>query len=110
VKTDRVVAVIVQRDPAMPADQLTKTLRALCREHLAPYEVPRAFQFVEELPRNALGKLQKFRLQSDDGGPDGNDVEEAVESGDASEKRRTPMRTESVHERHGKHEESSPVN
>jgi acyl-coenzyme A synthetase/AMP-(fatty) acid ligase len=32
-------------------------LRAVCREHLAPYKVPVAFHRVDALPRNQVGKL-----------------------------------------------------
>ncbi|HYL34287.1 MAG TPA: AMP-binding protein [Bryobacteraceae bacterium] len=37
-------------------------LDALCREKLASFKVPRSFFFVEKLPRNALGKVQKHLL------------------------------------------------
>ena len=35
-----------------------------CREHLAAYKAPRTVLFVEELPSNALGKVQKARLRA----------------------------------------------
>lgn len=35
---------------------------AFCRRQLAGFKVPAAFRIVDVLPRNALGKLQKFRL------------------------------------------------
>ena len=34
----------------------------LTREHMANYKVPRSFTFIDELPRNASGKVQKFML------------------------------------------------
>ena len=37
-------------------------LRAWCRERLAPHEVPKRVVAVEELPRNAAGKLMRDRL------------------------------------------------
>jgi len=37
-------------------------LIAHCREQLASFKTPRAFQRVESLPRNALGKVQKHLL------------------------------------------------
>ncbi|MDQ6760011.1 MAG: AMP-binding protein [Acidobacteriota bacterium] len=43
---------------AFSADQL----EARCREKLASFKVPRAFLRVEQLPRNALGKVQKHLL------------------------------------------------
>jgi acyl-CoA synthetase (AMP-forming)/AMP-acid ligase II len=38
-------------------------LRAYCRERLAGYKTPKRFEFVEALPRNSMGKLQKFLLR-----------------------------------------------
>ncbi|WP_346838011.1 long-chain fatty acid--CoA ligase [Microbulbifer sp. SAOS-129_SWC] len=40
-------------------------LHAFCRERLAGYKVPRAFQVLEALPRNALGKVIKQALRDD---------------------------------------------
>ncbi|WP_237057371.1 acyl-CoA synthetase [Microbulbifer sediminum] len=40
-------------------------LRAFCRERLAGYKVPRAFQVLDALPRNALGKVIKQELRDD---------------------------------------------
>jgi malonyl-CoA/methylmalonyl-CoA synthetase len=37
-------------------------LLAHCRDHLASFKVPAEIRFVPELPRNALGKIQKHRL------------------------------------------------
>ena len=50
----KVRAVIVPRDQARPsADELA----AYCRERLAGYKVPREFEFRDELPRTAIGKV-----------------------------------------------------
>jgi fatty-acyl-CoA synthase len=40
-------------------------LRALLLSQLARFKVPRDIVFVNELPRNALGKVQHFRLRED---------------------------------------------
>lgn len=37
-------------------------LTAFCKGQMAGFKVPRAFRFVEALPRNALGKVQKHLL------------------------------------------------
>jgi len=36
------------------------------RKHMANYKVPRQFHFVSELPRNASGKVMKFKLDAND--------------------------------------------
>jgi malonyl-CoA/methylmalonyl-CoA synthetase len=38
------------------------TLEATCRENLASFKIPRRFEIVDKLPRNALGKVQKHLL------------------------------------------------
>ena len=38
------------------------SLRSFIGDRLAPYKHPRALHFLEALPRNALGKIQKHRL------------------------------------------------
>jgi acyl-CoA synthetase (AMP-forming)/AMP-acid ligase II len=37
-------------------------LIAWCRDQMANYKVPRTIDFVDALPRNAMGKVEKFRL------------------------------------------------
>jgi fatty-acyl-CoA synthase len=34
-----------------------------CRERLARFKVPKSFTFVDELPRNSMGKIQKSELK-----------------------------------------------
>ena len=38
-------------------------LEATCRQNLASFKIPRRFELVEKLPRNALGKVQKHLLK-----------------------------------------------
>lgn len=66
-RTQRIVAVIVPRSSAdndQGHEALSDALRALCREHLAPYEVPEAFEYVDALPRSALGKVLRRELRA----------------------------------------------
>jgi fatty-acyl-CoA synthase len=39
-------------------------IESFCRAQLARYKVPREFVWVESLPRNAMGKVQHFRLKA----------------------------------------------
>ncbi|GHO70761.1 hypothetical protein KSC_096530 [Ktedonobacter sp. SOSP1-52] len=56
---EQVVAVIVPR-PNQPRD--ANDIIAYCRQRLASYKKPRRVVFVDTLPRNALGKVQKHLL------------------------------------------------
>jgi malonyl-CoA/methylmalonyl-CoA synthetase len=56
---ERVVAVVVRDEPGLTAERVT----SFCREDLASYKKPRQVVFVDELPRNALGKVLKHRVR-----------------------------------------------
>ncbi len=54
------IAYVIPRPGPVPsADELI----AYCREHLANYKVPRVVRIVDELPRNATGKVLKSALR-----------------------------------------------
>ena len=38
-------------------------LQAFVKERLAPHKYPRLIEFVDELPKTATGKIQRFRLR-----------------------------------------------
>ena len=38
-------------------------LKAFVKDRLAPYKYPRYFEFVNELPKTATGKIQRFKLR-----------------------------------------------
>ena len=38
-------------------------LKLHVKQHLAPYKYPRWFEFVDELPKTATGKIQRFKLR-----------------------------------------------
>jgi long-chain acyl-CoA synthetase len=61
--TEEVVAFIVLKSADLDRDALAPELRALCRQHLAAYEVPSRFQFIDRIPRSALGKTLKKELR-----------------------------------------------
>src|SRR5581483_8373581 len=43
---------------------LVEALKAHVKTHLAPYKYPRWIEFVDELPKTATGKIQRFRLRA----------------------------------------------
>jgi long-chain acyl-CoA synthetase len=57
---ERLVAV-VQLAPGAVAD--AQSLAAWCRETLAGYKCPKEFRFVDEIERNAMGKIDKRVLR-----------------------------------------------
>jgi benzoate-CoA ligase family protein len=42
---------------------LAEALKAFVKERLAPYKYPRWIEFLDELPKTATGKIQRFRLR-----------------------------------------------
>lgn len=55
----QVYAVVQPKPGAQPG---AADLREHCRAHLAAYKVPKAFEFVGDLPRNEAGKLRRQEL------------------------------------------------
>jgi HIP---CoA ligase len=51
----------VIRRPGTALDEAA--LLAWCRDNMANYKVPRRIEFVDALPTNAAGKVQKFALR-----------------------------------------------
>ncbi len=47
-----------------PGPELARELRTELRERLAPHKLPRAFEFVEALPRTSTGKLARHALRA----------------------------------------------
>lgn len=58
----------VAAGPAL--DALREELKAYCKEHLASYKTPAYITFIDELPRNPMGKVLKTDLRRDHGGAD----------------------------------------
>jgi len=44
-------------------------LKAFVKEKLAPYKYPRLIEFVDDLPKTATGKIQRFRLRERESSP-----------------------------------------
>ncbi len=61
----RPVAYVIRADdPDGDADDLAGELTAFCRERLAGFKRPRRYEIVDDLPKTATGKIQRFKLRS----------------------------------------------
>lgn len=56
---ERVTAVVVRDDPELTE----RKVQDFCRDDLAGYKKPREVVFVDELPRNAMGKVLKHEVR-----------------------------------------------
>jgi len=56
-------ASVVLTDASAATSDLKDELRTLCRKDLAPYKYPRWIDFVDDLPKTATGKIQRFKLR-----------------------------------------------
>jgi benzoate-CoA ligase family protein len=56
---------VVLHDPSDAHDGLGPELTEFIKEALAPYKYPRWYHFVDELPKTATGKIQRFKLRQD---------------------------------------------
>ena len=56
-------AYIVLNEPVDAGEVLAAELMEHCKSGLARYKYPRWFNFVEELPKTATGKIQRFKLR-----------------------------------------------
>ncbi len=58
-----VKAFVVLRNPEQAGPGLVKALQEHVKATIAPYKYPRAVEFVDDLPRTATGKVQRFALR-----------------------------------------------
>jgi benzoate-CoA ligase len=56
-------AFVVVKSGIRPGDELARDLDAYARQRLAPFKCPRWFAFLEDLPKTATGKIQRFKLR-----------------------------------------------
>jgi benzoate-CoA ligase len=56
-------AYVVLKEGNDPSDDLVRELQDLVKTRSAPYKYPRWVEFVEELPKTATGKIQRFKLR-----------------------------------------------
>jgi benzoate-CoA ligase family protein len=56
-------AFIVLNEASDAGDDLSAELLQHCKQGLAKYKYPRWFNFIEDLPKTATGKIQRFKLR-----------------------------------------------
>jgi benzoate-CoA ligase len=56
-------AFVVLHQGVSPGEGLREQLKTFIKDRLAPYKYPRWIEFVDELPKTATGKIQRFRLR-----------------------------------------------
>ncbi|MNR56354.1 Benzoate--CoA ligase [compost metagenome] len=56
-------AFVVMRPGHQWHDGMAAELQAFVKSRLAPYKYPRQIECVDELPKTATGKIQRFRLR-----------------------------------------------
>ncbi|MBO6782717.1 MAG: benzoate-CoA ligase family protein [Alphaproteobacteria bacterium] len=54
---------VILADGHTASDALAEDLKAFCQDGLARYKYPRWVNFVEDLPKTATGKIQRFKLR-----------------------------------------------
>ncbi|MCE9680895.1 hypothetical protein LY623_00875 [Halomonas sp. M5N1S15] len=60
-----VEAFVVLSPEIEPDATCVQRLQDFVKQTLAPYKSPRSIRFVEELPKTATGKIQRFRLRQE---------------------------------------------
>jgi 2-aminobenzoate-CoA ligase len=60
-----VEAFVVLSPEIEPDETCVQRLQDFVKQTIAPYKYPRSIRFVEELPKTATGKIQRFRLRQE---------------------------------------------
>jgi benzoate-CoA ligase len=58
------MAYVVLKERGHGSVALAEELRRHVKERLAPYKYPRWIEFIDELPKTATGKIQRFKLRA----------------------------------------------
>jgi len=59
----RIKAFVICTKPAADPEALAEELRAWCKASLRRYEYPHLIEFVDDFPRTATGKIQRYKLR-----------------------------------------------
>ena len=58
-------AFVLLKDKTEASDDLADELKQFVKSRIAPYKYPRWIQFVDDLPKTATGKIQRFKLRGE---------------------------------------------
>jgi acyl-coenzyme A synthetase/AMP-(fatty) acid ligase len=56
-------AFVTLKQPEQACEALANELRQFARQRLAGYKCPRRIEFLDELPKTATGKVQRYKLR-----------------------------------------------
>jgi benzoate-CoA ligase family protein len=59
----RIKAAVILTPGSEPSDDLVAELQEWCKEALLRYQYPHVVEFVDDFPRTATGKIQRFKLR-----------------------------------------------
>jgi benzoate-CoA ligase len=59
-------AFVVLKDGRQPSPELARELQNFVKSNAAPYKYPQSVVFVDDLPKTATGKIQRFKLRARD--------------------------------------------
>lgn len=59
----RIKAAVILTPSAESSDELVEELQEWCKETLLRYQYPHLIEFVDDFPRTATGKIQRFKLR-----------------------------------------------
>jgi len=54
---------VVLKDPSYASERAAEDIRVFCKDKLSPYKFPAWINFVDQLPKTATGKIQRYRLR-----------------------------------------------
>jgi benzoate-CoA ligase family protein len=67
---DQTKAFIVLKKGIIPSSSLAGEFQRYCKEHLSAYKYPRLVEFVDELPKTGLEKIDRFQLTQRSAAPE----------------------------------------
>jgi benzoate-CoA ligase len=64
-EVSRIKAAVILTNGSEGSDDLVADLQDWCKEALLRYQYPHIVEFVEDFPRTATGKIQRYKLRAD---------------------------------------------